>query len=281
MEMVLPIGAAVLFQVAGPGGSRRRRRLSRRSRVPLAALIGFLLFFMVAALLMAHSRGGLFSILLTMAIFFLLQVAHGPAGTMRRWPFLLAGALPLLAVGAGVTWYILHPTVSDPNTTTAIEASFGARVLAWKGVLKMIASNPLTGTGLGTFALAYPLFKAHGMIQNWPQAHNDYLQILAETGAVGFTFFLAGLTFFLRRFLVPALSRPWRTRDPLILGSALGTTALLIHSLVEFNLQIPSNGLLFVVVAGLLVRGQLEEAENLPVGDPRGSERPDLPKPFA
>src|SRR5262249_21004641 len=151
---------------------------------------------------------------------------RAPDGSMRRWPFVAAAALPLLVFGAGIAWYILHPGLSEPNSGTPIEASFAARVDAWRGVLRMIAANPVTGTGLGTFSLAYPVYKSYGIIQNWPQAHNEYLQVLAESGAIGFVLFLSGLFLFLRRFLVPALSRPWRSRDPLILGSALGTMAL-------------------------------------------------------
>ena len=118
----------------------------------------------------------------------------------------------------------------------------------------MIAANPISGTGLGTFGLAYPAFKTYGSTDIWDQAHNDYLQLLAESGLVGFILLLAGMGLFLLRHVLPVLAGPWRLQEPVALGAGLGLVTLLFHALVDFNLQIPSNGLLFVLLGGLVVR---------------------------
>ena len=127
----------------------------------------------------------------------------------------------------------------------------------------MVAANPLTGTGLGTFALAFPVFKTYGDTSIWQQAHNEYLQVLAESGAIGFVLLVAGVCLIVWRYLRPVFLEPVRRQDPVIQGAAFGTAILLIHSLVDFNLQIPSNGLLFVLSAALLIRGRtpVEEAQ--------------------
>lgn len=256
LEMVLPLGVAVLIQT-GPWASSRGRRHVRRNAVPLAVLVLFSMAWIVTALLMARSRGGLFSLLFTFLLFVMAQV------TARRWrnrhPLLapVLAILPLLLALAGATAYVLRPGLhEEASVEEGLEPSLASRVLAWRGVATMIASNPLSGTGLGTFGLAYPVFKTYGSTGLWKQAHNDYLQVLAESGLVGFAFFLAGAIFLFRRFLLPVFRSPWRSQDPVPLAAGLGLVALLIHSLVDFNLQIPSNGLLFVLLGGLLVRLQ-------------------------
>jgi len=116
----------------------------------------------------------------------------------------------------------------------------------------MIAANPFSGTGLGTFSLGYPRYKIYGETAIWDQAHNEYLQAFAESGLIGGAILVWGLVVFWRRRLSPLLSNRWRAQPPVALGAALGVLVLWIHSLVEFNLQIPANGLLFVLLGALV-----------------------------
>ena len=253
LEMILPLGGAVLLQAGDWAGSRRRHH--RRNLVPQVLLALFSMLWIVAALGAARSRGGLFSLLFTIVLYAMAQVAAGQWKNRnpRLAPFL--AMLPLLLATAGAAAYVLRPGLhEEAPVEEGLEPSLASRVVAWKGVATMIASNPLSGTGLGTFDLAYPVFKTYGSTGNWRQAHNDYLQALAESGLVGFALFLAGAVFLSRRFLLPVLLSPWRRQEPVALAAGLGLVTLLFHSLVDFNLQIPSNGLLFVLLGGLLVR---------------------------
>ena len=161
-----------------------------------------------------------------------------------------------------------------------LEPSLAMRIHAWRGVLKMIEANPVTGTGLGTFASAYPLFKIYGETSIWDQAHNDYLQVAAESGLIGLALFSRGLLSLWRRGIRPRLSEGWRLQSPVALGAVVGLVVLLFHSLVDFNLQIPSNGLLFVLLAGLVLAelpmdrpegNRLRRKGGLPQGRVRGS----------
>jgi O-antigen ligase len=101
---------------------------------------------------------------------------------------------------------------------------------------RLFLDHPILGTGLGTFEIVN-------------HAHNDYLEILAETGMVG------GLCclWFLGVVLLNALKGTAELGESL--GSVLNLTGIvacsgiLIHSLVDFNLHIPANALLFFVSA--------------------------------
>jgi O-antigen ligase len=253
MEMALPLGAAALSQSSG----RRRHRRQRRGRVPRSLLIGFFLAVMVVSLVMAGSRGGMFSTVVVAACYVAIQLA--PRGRKSRRPRLgvFLAYVPLLLVVAGGMLYTLHAGAltrpADPEA--GLEPSFATRLIAWKAIAPMVAANPLTGTGLGTFGLAFPVFKSFGDTSIWHQAHNEYLQVLAESGAIGLALLTAGVLLIAWRYIRPVFQERMRRQDPVTLGAAFGTAILLVHSLVDFNLQIPSNGLLFVLSAALMIRG--------------------------
>jgi len=252
MEMAMLLGGGLLLKEAGLGSRRRRHRDFRRRAAPKIALCAFMLALMGFATVLARSRGGLFSIALTACTYFYFQSSRWLSRRTSRRTGRLIALVPLLLCSVGITYYILKGSeIYVPET--GVEASFAGRVIAWKGVVRMIAANPLTGTGLGTFSGAFPLFKQYGDSAVWDQAHDEYLQLLAESGIVGFALFVWGFVAFWRSDLGPRLTGPWDRQPPVVLGASLGILALLFHSLVDFNLQIPSNGLLFVALGGILL----------------------------
>ena len=99
--------------------------------------------------------------------------------------------------------------------------------------------------------MVFPRYRAETIVNFYDHAHNDYAQFASESGLLG----LALLGAFVSMSLGAALLAQWRRRDPLMRGMAfacvMGTTAILIHSWVDFNLQIPANALLFMVVLAL------------------------------
>jgi len=108
----------------------------------------------------------------------------------------------------------------------------------------------------------------------WDKAHNDYLQILWETGLIGATLVLGGVLLFVRRAWWPAVHQPRGQLDLFRLGLAMALLSIAIHSLVDFNLQIGANGFLCALFAGMLVA--LEHGEDI-----RADLRPVAPGPPA
>jgi O-antigen ligase len=248
--MSLWLGCGLLLKEAGFGSRQRRHRDFRRRAAPRIALCSFMVVLISVAIILARSRGTWFSLALGSCFYLYLQVRALCRNT--RYAVWSALALaPLVLCIAGVTYYILRGS-EDYVQETGVEASFAARINAWKGVLPMIAANPISGTGLGTFSLAYPRYKIYGETVIWDQAHNEYLQAFAESGLIGGAILVWGLVVFWRRRLSPLLSNRWQAQPPVALGAALGVLVLWIHSLVEFNLQIPANGLLFVLLGALV-----------------------------
>lgn len=80
---------------------------------------------------------------------------------------------------------------AEPPAQTGITDSADIRVLVWQGAVDIWKKHPLFGSGAETFAYAYYLFRpaAHNMTSEWDylynKAHNEYLNYLATTGAIG------------------------------------------------------------------------------------------------
>jgi O-antigen ligase len=135
------------------------------------------------------------------------------------------------------------------------EVDFTAgRRLIWRDTLEMIRSNLLFGVGLGAYRAAYPVYRDRdGSPSIFSQSHNDYLQVLADCGIVGG---LIAVWFLVSVF--HTVSQSIRASDPLLSGVAFGSAAailgILIHSLVDFNLQLPSNALLFLLLLAVASR---------------------------
>jgi O-antigen ligase len=137
------------------------------------------------------------------------------------------------------------------------ETFFASRGWIWQSTLEMFRANPVLGVGLGAYETAYPVYSrddgaaALGTSYVVDRAHNDYLQILADTGVVG-----GALALWFIILIFRAISRGLKSHDPLLqalaLGGGSGTFGLLTHSLFDFNLQLPSNALLFLLLVALV-----------------------------
>lgn len=129
------------------------------------------------------------------------------------------------------------------------ENAAGMRLHIDRDGLRMFAARPLAGWGLGTFPYFYPQFRSFYTNTFINEAHNDYLQFLVETGALGF---LACLWFLVALFWHGVgRSAHWQesVTHAARLAALVGCTGLLVHSFFDFNLQIPANAAFFYVLA--------------------------------
>jgi O-antigen ligase len=111
--------------------------------------------------------------------------------------------------------------------------------------------HPFLGTGLGSLQIVFPPYETSydGKIVN--HTHNDYLEALSDTGILG------GLccAWFLGVLFTQSLNRSRQLNHSfsgaLQLSGLVACCGFLVHSLADFNLHIPSNALLFFLMAHL------------------------------
>jgi hypothetical protein len=125
------------------------------------------------------------------------------------------------------------------------------RVMVSLNTLKLLKDYPIVGAGGGSFHVVYSRYRGDEVSSYYDHAHEDYLEIMADVGGVGLA--LLGLVVLLS--LWAAMRALFQRRDRLLRGMAfssiMGIVALLIHSTVDFNLQIPANAATFMLILAL------------------------------
>jgi len=216
--------------------------LGRMVRRDKSFLMFSLTAIMFASLVFSASRGGMVSFAAEIVVLGVVFLKRRQARQL-----LVVGAVAvLLATLAGGVGMVVLRTRFGMRPERLIEG----RVMVWKESMQGIREHFWSGTGLGTFWLAYPQYRSTPSNLRWNEAHNDYVQVFFETGLAGFLL----LVWFLWRLGAWVLPRLMNDQDPefgLILGATLGIVGVLAHSFTDFNLQIPANGMLFLLLCGL------------------------------
>lgn len=138
------------------------------------------------------------------------------------------------------------------------------RALATAVALRMFRGSPLAGTGLSTFGLVFPGVASHATVLYY--THNDYAQLLAETGLLGGGMMAIAAVIFGRRFLRFATSGRRLNRD-LDAGPWAALAGIALHTALDWNLHVPANAFLACVVAGLALSSGTSADETASSGD--------------
>jgi O-antigen ligase len=263
MEMLAPIPIGLIVARAVP-----------REQWPL---YGFAAVLMGISILASLSRGGILSFIVALA--FILVAGRRwrvrrPESQRTVGALLVRGGAVVtivVAIGIGMLWIGAGPLVNraafslDQFKTDESPSSYPGREGIWKDTWAIIRANPIFGVGAGAYRTVFPIYSHYDDSYIVAQSHNDYLQVLADCGITG-----AALTVW---FVVavwrgistalgahassvpgPALrdSRSLRSQAGMAIGGGAAVFAMLVHSLFDFNLQIPSNALLFMVLVAVV-----------------------------
>jgi O-antigen ligase len=145
----------------------------------------------------------------------------------------------------------LTHSVGSISTEAREEISGGIRLSIAKDGVRMFMHRPVTGWGLGTFPNVYPQFRSFYTNFFVNEAHNDYVQLLAEMGVLGFGTMLWFLVAVFRNARRKLGNWTTDTSGAATLACTLGIVGILLHSLVDFNLQIPANAAFFYVFCSI------------------------------
>jgi O-antigen ligase len=167
----------------------------------------------------------------------------------RQWS-LLPGAIALAAALGVIAYADLDRLLSRLEETQQL--GLAHRIGIWRDSLGIIRDFPVTGTGAGTFSTAMRLYQTTDRTYYWNEAHNHYVQVAAEGGALLVIPSLVALA-----SLTTAGMRVLRRRDDPLhwmrLGASASLVAVAIQSIWETGLTLPANGMLAAVAAAILV----------------------------
>lgn len=200
---------------------------------------------MVGTIFLSGSRGGMLAIFVELAV--LGMVLSRQKKSMRI--AIAAGAFAVVLVSL-LIWLggrELKTRVASISTEARGEISGGMRLSIDRDTLQMFRQRPVLGWGLGTFPVVYPQFRSFYTNFFVNEAHNDYLQLLSEMGLLGFGTMIWFFVVLFRRIPHKIQQWPSNVSGAVTLACTLGVSGILVHSLIDFNLQIPANAALFYV----------------------------------
>jgi len=204
---------------------------------------------MASTVFLSGSRGGMIAFFVQMTILGVFLIKRKKSRTLA---LALAGFLVLL-IGLAI-WLggsELGNRMISIRSESSTEISGGTRLAIVRDSWKMWKARPLVGWGLGNFPEVYPQYRSFYTNLFVNQAHNDYVQLAVEMGAIGFALMLWFLATTYYRASTKLGSWASNINGALTLTAMLGITGILVHSLVDFNLQIPANAALFYVLCTL------------------------------
>ena len=236
MEMTIAVPLGLIFVGAIP----KDRRLLYVTAIGLMGI----------ALLLSGSRGGLIALLAEIFFLIILTTKTKSSGQL----FIKIG-LAVLLVGTIIAGAILIGGESSLTrlAETAASDDFSAnRTHIWDVTLSVIKNHLPLGAGIGAYDVAYTAYDSSNGAFRVEQAHNDYLQVLADAGLVGLT--IGG--FFIYRLFKTGLQNIDTSdtfRRGVAVGALAGCFAVLIHSLFDFVLHTTAISFLFITLISLVV----------------------------
>jgi len=209
--------------------------------------------------LITGSRGGYLSSGAGLIVLSAYGVYHLICIQRVRPPLVLLGIACGSVVALLGLFFVTHSDLVNGRLGSIAEQDL--RPHLWQASVRAFALDPVVGTGAGTYLVYGREFRDPSVQTDPVYAHNDYLQLLAEYGVIAGLLFLG---FLIAHFFAAWKFVRWRLRTlqqkekslssslALVIGAAAGIAALAVHSIFDFNLQIPGNTLFAAFLFGVL-----------------------------
>ena len=212
-------------------------------------LIIYLTILLFSALILSLSRGGWIGMLIGLSF---MSVSLLVSVYFKRKILLISAIIG--TVFAALVILASTPVVEEIRTLAEMDQTpnLAQRMVVWGGVLDMIRDYPILGSGPGTFATVFTQYQPSGIAAYYNYSHNDYLHFISETGLLLVVLIIwMGISLYRKGF--EKLKNPSRLVRGTALGAMTGITAILIHSIVDFNLHIPANAILFTILVAIVI----------------------------
>jgi O-antigen ligase len=246
LEMLLPLAMAYV--------------LVGRMKPVVRILLGYAALVMLAGMAVTFSRGGWAAATAALLVLLGTLIFH----RNHRLPTLVL----LVVLAGGGTVFVTNYLSKTLSYMHRVETpgdngilNFSVRRDIWTAAEQMWQDHFWWGVGPAHYNYRFREYRPESVQMSPDRAHNDYLNLLADWGAMGGIVVLAGMVTFgagLRKtwkYVRPSendFGRGMSNRFAFFLGASAGLFALAVHSVVDFNLHIPANAILGVTLLALL-----------------------------
>lgn len=249
VELTVPVGLSLMVF-----------RGLRRDLIPLATLLTII---PVSALVLSGSRGGILSFAFEIGVLTLLVRSR----KSREGPRMGVVGIVALAALALIAWIGAGTAIERFSSLPTTDTSLPRRFSMVRAASRIVLDHPILGCGLGTLVVVYPRYETVYDGKVVEHVHNDYFELLAESGLAGGLCGLAFLALLYRQSRQNFEAQQGHFSRGLHAGAIVALSGLLLHTFVDFNLHIPGNLLLF------LLQAQLASSTPLPSEAPEQSLR--------
>jgi hypothetical protein len=250
MVLALPLTAAYLcaqlaaFRVERQPGWRQAILSASSPQSSRLVLTAAAAVVMAVALVWSMSRSGIAA-----AIVACLIVAAAAAKRMGATRGAIGGTAIVLTLVAAVMWKGGDTLASWYGTTNTLEW----RVELWKDTRPALEDFAISGSGLNTYGTLMLVYPQTDTTVHAQQAHNDYLQLAVEGGALVclpallLVFAIARTAG--RRLREPQAEMTWWIR----MGAVAGICGIAVQEITDFSLQIPGVAFLFATCVAIAI----------------------------
>jgi O-antigen ligase len=244
LEMLLPLGLAYTLT-------------ARLKPVPKVVL-GYVSLVLLAGIGVSVSKGSWIATSMALLLFF------GLLFFQRRYRM---PALVLMVLLAGGCLLVFPRSVFVQMRLKQMFTQGGnvndeLRYSVWRPALRMWRDYPWCGVGPGHFNARFRAYRPEGIQMSPDYTHNDYLNTLADYGAIGTAFVVGAWA-----LLGLGVAKTWSSvrlssgdlggksgsnKFAFVFGASVGLIALLLHSVVDFNMHIPANAILATTLMALV-----------------------------
>lgn len=212
------------------------------------------LVIMVTAMIMTSSRGGMLSFvsLATFVGLFKLANRRSNKSSLRQKLIFAGGTLATIVVVILLVVFVGgdQSLIRGVGLGGQEEVSSG-RFHFWSVAIKIFLAHPIIGAGLDAFGVAFTRYDTWNGLLRVEQAHNDYLQMLADAGILGLGCVIAFIYLLFRKSLAMISSVGDGFRKDAAVGALAGCLGVLIHSFFDFPLRSFSNSFVFLLLAAV------------------------------
>ena len=252
--------ASLMIMTGGVTLSLIMGRPAQQDKKPLL-MIG--LAVMSIGTIMTGSRGGLIGFVLVVAFvlvvnFFLRR--RSSRGGESEETHTLPRVVKIGAIFAGAALLILATVVflgGDDSLIRGLSMNAASNDLSsgrthfWSVAIKIFSDHPILGAGLDAFGAAYSKHDTWNGYYRIEQAHNEYLQILAETGIIGFVCIASFIYLLFKKGMSTVTNAGSSFRKNAAIGALAGCLGIFVHSFVDFPLRTASNGFFFLLLVAI------------------------------
>ncbi len=245
MEMTIGLTLALLF---GNAVEKDKRLLL----IIAVVLMGI-------AIVLTGSRGGFVSLVAVLGFLLLINITtrnesaevNTDGSGLRRNLILVGGSAVLVIFLIGTVIWLGQGKASE-RIFDLNQADFTTgRTHFWSVSLDIIRDNPIIGVGLEAFGVAFTKYDTWNGTLRVEQAHNDYLQTLADSGILGFICIISFIFLLFKKGLGIVRSTGNLFRRGVAIGALAGCFGILVHSLFDFPLRTNANFLFFLLLVVL------------------------------